>query len=236
MTLSVPLPDGRRVRVASEVSDRLLCGVQVLCPVAVSGNHEVDTATENLSRELVTRYSGLKPAEIPALTEARNLYKSFGVDPSRHRPSSEALLRRVLKGRGLYQINNAVDCCNLASLGFLLPVGMYDLDRVEGDIDMRVGRPGEEYPGIRKDMVHLEGRLGLFDQEGPFGSPTSDSARTCVSASTRNILAVVMATASYCPAAMSGNLDTFGNLFIQYCQATEIFRTVLGSDLQTSEE
>ena len=236
MTLAAELPDGRRIRIAPEIGDRLSCGILALGPVTVGDNPAVAVETGELSVELAARYAGLAPAEIPGLADARNLYKSFGVDPSRHRPSSEALLRRVLKEKGLYRINSAVDCCNLASLGFLLPVGMYDLDLVVGDVDLRTGSPGEEFPGIRKGMVHLEGRLGLFDQDGPFGTPTSDSARTSVSEATRNILAVIMATAGYSPAAMVEHLDTFGGLFAQHCQAGEIFRAVLGAESGAGEE
>ena len=236
MTLTAHLPDGRRIRIVPEISERLLCGVLVLNPVTVSDNPAVAIETDTLSRELATRYAGLPPAEISGLAEARRLYKSFGVDPSRHRPSSEALLRRVMKGKGLYQINNAVDSCNLASLEFLLPIGMYDLDRVSGDVDLRTGREGEEYPGIRKDMVHLEGRLGLFDQEGPFGSPTSDSDRTCVSNATRSILAVIMATADYSAAHMAENLNTFAGIFSRHCQATETFQAVLADDPETGQD
>ena len=137
-------------------------------------------------------------------------------------------MRRVLKGQDLYRINNAVDACNLASLRFLLPIGMYDLDRVDGDVMLRVGKAGEEYPGIRKGPVHLEGRLGLFDATGPFGSPTSDSARTSVSDATRRILAVVMATHDYPDADMARNLGFFSKLFVRHCRATERRQAVLG--------
>ena len=123
MTLAAVLPNGRRIQILPQISDRLSCGVLVLGPVTVGEDASVAIETDDISGALTARYSGLTPAEIPGLAEARRLYKSFGVDPSRRRPSSEALLRRVLKGKGLYQINNAVDCCNLASLRFLLPVG-----------------------------------------------------------------------------------------------------------------
>lgn len=236
MTLIAQLPAGRRIQISTLISDRLSCGILALCPVTVSKNHSVAIEIEEISSELAARHAGLTPAEIPGLAEARRLYKSFGVDPSRHRPSSEALLRRVLKGKGLYQINNAVDSCNLASLRFLLPVGMYDLDLVVGDVELRAGTPGEEFPGIRKGMVNLDGRLGLFDEQGPFGSPTSDSARTCVTEATRNILAVIMATADYSPRAMAENLDTFGDLFVRHCQATETFRSVLVGGLPERQD
>ena len=150
------------------------------------------------------------------------------MEPTRHRPSSEALLRRLLQGKGLYRLGSLVDTCNLASLTFLLPIGMYDLARIRGDVVLRTGAPGEEYAGIRKGPVHLEGRLGLFDDEGPFGSPTSDSARTSTSADTRTVLAVVMATGAYPAAAMAEHLVVFGDLFAAHCGGRTVLTAVLG--------
>ena len=226
--LGTRLPDGRALSIADEAADRLSCGILVMSGVQVRDNPAVAEATSALGRDLAQVFQGLQPSEIPGLTEARNLYKSFGMDPSRHRPSSEALLRRVLKGKDLYRISNVVDTCNLASLSFLLPVGMYDLARVRGDVVLRTGRPGESYQGIRKGEVNLAGRLGLFDDEGPFGSPTSDSARTCTGEATRGILAVIMATAGFPGEKMDKNLGLFSHRFQVFCGASETFRALLG--------
>jgi len=224
---SCKLPDGRRVTIAPEASGRLSCGILVLEGIRVADNPAVGAATKELAASLAEQYRGLLPSEIPGLVEARNLYKSFGMDPSRHRPSSEALLRRVLRGKDLYHISNVVDSCNLASLGFLLPVGMYDLERVTGNVVLRTGLEGEQYAGIRKGDVHLDGRLGLFDETGPFGSPTSDSERTCTSDETQIILAVIMATAGYDRRDMESNLSTFSGRFQAFCEAREVFRDIL---------
>src|SRR6185436_16071935 len=83
----------------------------------------------------------------------RTMYKRVGLDPTKTRPSSEALLRRVRKGDTLPRINSLVDVCNWCSLEFQLPYGLYDASRVDGDIELRIGREGESYPGIRKDEV-----------------------------------------------------------------------------------
>jgi DNA/RNA-binding domain of Phe-tRNA-synthetase-like protein len=105
---------------------------------------------------------------------------------------------------------------------------MYDLDKVQGDVMVRTGRRGEHYPGIRKGTVHLEGRLGLFDQAGPFGSPTSDSSRTCTSQETRTLLTVIMATSSCSSNDMERHLSLFSGNFQKFCGARESFRAVLG--------
>lgn len=121
----------------------------------------------------------------------RGLYRRFGIDPTKTRPSSEALLRRVQRGQPWPAINSLVDVCNECSLAAQLPFGLYDMDRIVGDVILRRGGPGEEYEGIRKAMVHLAGRPALFDDLGPFGNPTSDSARTMVTTETTRALVVV---------------------------------------------
>ena len=123
----------------------------------------------------------------------RTMYKRVGIDPTKRRPSSEALLRRVRKGEGLPRINSMVDVCNWCSLEFQLPYGLYDAAHIEGGVVLRLGKEGESYPGIRKDDVHVGGRITLADNRGPFGNPTSDSARTMVTPATTRALVVVFA-------------------------------------------
>jgi DNA/RNA-binding domain of Phe-tRNA-synthetase-like protein len=140
------------------------------------------------------QHAGQPPAEIPGVAETRALFHRLGVDPTKTRPSSEALLRRIVQGKGLPRVNLAVDLCNLCSVEHQLPLGLYDRERVLGGVQARVGRDGEGYGGIRKQRVNLAGRLLLADDEGPFGAPTSDSERTAVTAGTTRLLVVV-----FCP-------------------------------------
>ena len=91
-----------------------------------------------------------------------------------------------------------VDICNWCSLEFQLPYGLYDLSAIEPPIDLRLGAEGEEYQGIRKDVVHVAGRMTLADQRGPFGNPTSDSARSMVTPSTVRALLHRLCTRSSC--------------------------------------
>lgn len=130
------------------------------------------------------------PEEIAAV---RTMYKRVGIDPTKRRPSSEALLRRIRKGEPLPRINSMVDVCNWCSLEFQLPYGLYDAARIQGDVVLRLGKEGESYPGIRKDEVHVGGRITLADDAGPFGNPTSDSARTMVTTETQRALVIVFA-------------------------------------------
>ena len=130
--------------------------------------------------------------ESPQIIATRAAYKALGKDPARYRGSAEALLRRVIGGKGLPQINAVVDVINLVSVESRLPVGLYDLDHVSGDILFRAGRAGETYKGIGKYDLNLEGLPLFSDNAGPHGSATSDSERTMVTAETKEILAVII--------------------------------------------
>lgn len=220
MTARIRLPDARTVSLGPDVAPLLHCGLLVAESVRVAPAPALTRETEEHAAHLRQFHAGKLPSQIGPLQEARRLYRAAGMDPTRHRPSSEALLRRVLQGKSLYVISNVVDACNLASLKFLLPIGLYDLARIQGDVELRLGRDGEGYAGIRKGAVNVDRRLGLFDREGAFGSPTSDSARTCVTEATARIMAVIMATRSYPDQAMRDNVDLLADLLNRHCGAT----------------
>ena len=142
--------------------------------------------------------------DVPGVEEARALYKAVGLDPTKTRPSNEALLRRVLKGEALYTVNTLVDALNLSSVREQMPFGLYDLDRVEPPVELRRGRPGESYEGIRKAAVNVDGRPVLSDARGAFGNPTSDSARTMITLDTRRTLVIAYAPATATGVARAG--------------------------------
>jgi DNA/RNA-binding domain of Phe-tRNA-synthetase-like protein len=130
--------------------------------------------------------------ESPQFLATRAAYKSLGKDPARYRGSAEALLRRIISGKGLPQINPVVDIINLVSVESRLSIGLYDLAHIEGDITFRVGRAGETYKGIGKYDLNLEGLPVFSDARGPHGSPTSDSERTMVTSNTSHVLAIII--------------------------------------------
>jgi DNA/RNA-binding domain of Phe-tRNA-synthetase-like protein len=130
--------------------------------------------------------------ESPDITATRAAYKALGKDPARYRGSAEALVRRIIAGKGLPQINAVVDVINLVSVESRLSVGLYDLAHVSGDIVFRAGRAGETYKGIGKYDLNLEGLPVFCDAVGPHGSPTSDSERTMVTAETKRVVAIIV--------------------------------------------
>ena len=150
---------------------------------------QVEMVSRQQARDFVLDRLG----EYEQIAAVRGLQKSFGFDPTRYRPSSEALLRRVLKGSGLHQINSAVDVNNLCSLEFLLPMCIYDLRHVQGQVVVRVGEPGEEYPGIGRQVFQIVNKVIIADEQGVMGSTVSDSERTKVTTETKNILLAIYA-------------------------------------------
>lgn len=169
----------------------------------------VERACRELEERLRESYGRLsQPGEIPRVQAVRHMFHALHIDPTKVRPSSEALLRRVLKGKELYRISNAVDICNLCSLETLIPMGLYDLATIRGGVRLMLGGRDAGYDGIRKDRVHVEGRPALVDAEGPFGAPTSDSFRTRVRESTRDLLLVVFAPAGLDASEVEAIIDT----------------------------
>lgn len=123
----------------------------------------------------------------------RAMFRAWEMDPSKYRPSSESLLRRVVQGKGLYRVSDVVDIGNLGSIETGWPYGYYDRSMIRPPVVFRLGVASEAYEGIGKRAWHLEGRPVLADSEGPFGSPISDSTRTMIMGSARDVLMVIYA-------------------------------------------
>jgi len=150
----------------------------------------------------------------------RSGYKALGKDPARYRGSAEALIRRILSGKQFPQINTVVDIINLVSVESRLPIGLYDLDHVKGDITFRAGRAGETYKGIGKYDLNLEDLAVFSDEEGPHGSPTSDSERTMVTLNTTHVAAVFISFGG--PDSLQDFCDRMAALFTRYAQGHDI--------------
>ena len=130
--------------------------------------------------------------DMPAIQATRAVYKKCGKDPSRYRPSGEALVRRMLKGHDLYQINTAVDLINLASIAYGYSIGGFDADRIAGDtLTLGIGQAGEPYEGIGRGPLNIEGLPVYRDGKGGIGTPTSDHERTKLTGETTRLLALV---------------------------------------------
>jgi DNA/RNA-binding domain of Phe-tRNA-synthetase-like protein len=153
--------------------------------------NEYPTLLELIQRELTDLQNQLSVediSKIPSIQSSRIGYKSLGKDPARYRLSAEALLRRVVKGKGLYQVNNVVDLLNLTSVKSGFSIGGYDAEKIEGDVQLSIGKANEPYEAIGRGDLNIEFLPTFRDQKGPFGSPTSDSVRTMVTPKTQQFL------------------------------------------------
>ncbi|MBI3668558.1 MAG: hypothetical protein HY237_02080 [Acidobacteria bacterium] len=164
---------------------------------------EMDAVCKQLRRERTLE----DVAEMPPVRAVRAMFRAWGVDPVRYRPSSEALLRRVVQGKGLYRISNVVDLNNLGSIETAWPYGTYDRAALAPPLALRLGQAGEKYEGLGKQTWHLAGRPVLVDRRGPFGSPISDSVRTMITEAASAVLTVVFAPASSVVGALEQALE-----------------------------
>ncbi len=132
-------------------------------------------------------------AKMSQVSEARKVYRALGKDPTRYRLSSDSLMRRVVKSQGLYQVNDIVDLNNLLSLESGHSIGTYDLDKLEGPILYGIGTASEDYTGIGRGQLNIDGLPVLKDKIGSFGSATSDSERSMVTLDTKRVLMNIIA-------------------------------------------
>ncbi len=149
---------------------------------------EIDSLSDEYRATLTTE--SLK--QMTSIQATRRIYKACGKDPSRYRPSGEALVRRVLQGKKLYQIDTLVDLINLASMKYGYSIGAFDADKFSGDtLTLGIGREGEPYEGIGRGMINIAGMPVYRDSIGGVGTPTSDHERTKVTLSTTHLLVLV---------------------------------------------
>lgn len=149
---------------------------------------EIEALCGKLCRELTTE--SLK--DITSIAATRRVYKACGKDPSRYRPASEALIRRTLQGKELYQRDTLVDLVNLASIAFGYSIGGFDADKFVGDtLTLGIGREGEPYEGIGRGMINIHGLPVYRDAEGGVGTPTSDHERTKMTLDTRHLVVLI---------------------------------------------
>lgn len=145
-----------------------------------------------LCEDYRSRFTTVNIKEMSAIEATRRVYRACGKDPSRYRPSSEALIRRIVQGKPLYQIDTLVDLVNLASMKYGYSIGGFDADKFVGDtLTLGVGESGEPYEGIGRGMLNIEGMPVYRDQMGGVGTPTSDNERTKIDLTTTHVLILV---------------------------------------------
>jgi DNA/RNA-binding domain of Phe-tRNA-synthetase-like protein len=187
------------------------------CRVAASSD-ALRKTYEDVAAAARKRFSNSPLGEHPVVCGVRQLFKSSGIDPSRYRPSGEALVRRIIRGQSLYNINCIVDINNICSIGSLFPLGSYDCHHSVGDINIRLGTDEESYEGIGK-QIRISGKLVSADSEGAFGSPIADSNRTKITESTREVLVLLYAPESTDDRDIAETLSRFVSLASEHAGA-----------------
>ena len=155
--------------------------------------------------------------DVPRTQVARSLFRALGFDPTKTRPSSEALLRRALKRKPFYAINTLVDVGNWCSLDFLLPLGLFDRKNITDHVTLRVGHPEETYEGIDGKPVNLAGQYVLADGRGPFGSPVKDSRRTSITHKTSEAVMMILSPVDYDHARLTSEAKTAAARMVEVC-------------------
>ena len=176
---------------------------------------EIDSWAEKFRKELTTET--LK--QLPGIQATRKVYKACGKDPSRYRPASEQLIRRMLQGKELYQIDSLVDLVNLASIVYGYSIGGFDADKIVGDtLTLGIGREGEPYEGIGRGMLNIAGLPVYRDAQGGVGTPTSDNERTKMTLQTTHLVVLINGYDGN-RERVAANAQFIQDLIRKYCQS-----------------
>ncbi len=204
--------------------------IETICPGFVGACVEAEVVntpySEGLWREIHALGEQLRSSltteslkKLSGIAATRRVYKACGKDPSRYRPASEALIRRMLQGKELYQIDTLVDLINLASIKFGYSIGGFDANKFVGDtLTLGIGKTGEPYEGIGRGMLNIEGLPVYRDAVGGVGTPTSDNERTKITLSTSRLCVLINGYDGN-ETQVRANADYILHLLRYYCQS-----------------
>lgn len=206
-------------------------GFRHACPgfrgVAISADIVNSEPDDALWCEIDSRVAAYREAytvdsvkDIDAIRATRDAYRALGKDPSRYRPSAEALCRRVLRGMQLYRVSTVVDLVNLVSMETGYSIGGFDADKIVGDrLVLGVGRDGEPYEGIGRGPLNIASLPVYRDGAGGIGTPTSDNERTKIDLATSHLLLIVNSYGATSPDDAAEELEA---LLLKYASASNI--------------
>ena len=176
---------------------------------------------EDAAQEITQRFELLELNQRPAIAATRHLYRTLGKDPSRYRVSSEALCRRIIRGLGIYRLTTLIDVVNLVSIKSGYAISGLDRDRIAGDrLTMSVGRADDEFNGIGRGPLNIEGMPVYRDAAGPIATPTSDEERTKFTEQTVNVQININAFGPEMP--LEQAVAWMADLLVKYAQGTRI--------------
>lgn len=153
---------------------------------------EITKAFDEITKEYQQKYQIEEVTKIEKIKQTRDGYKLLGKDPSHTRPACEALLRRIIKNGNIYRLGDAIDIGNYISIKLMKSVCMVDLDKIVGDINIRIGNTNDIYEGINRGLINVSNIPLYTDDVSPFGNPTSDTLRTAITSKTENVLIMLI--------------------------------------------
>jgi len=207
------------------------------CPAMTLGCIQAQVTVKNSSSALweeIQQYCDVLTQEIPIeelaavpkIKDGREVYKNLGKAPSKYRLSVEALIRRVLQGKGVYKINNVVEINNLISLKSKFAVGSYNIEHLQPPVSLLVGKAGQQYKGIGKELINIENLPILTDAAGSFGSPTSDSERAMITDTVKEIIMCIFSFSGQND--MEEYLQSAKELLARYADGKNIETKIIG--------
>jgi DNA/RNA-binding domain of Phe-tRNA-synthetase-like protein len=215
-----------------QISDsikRVLPDIRLGCIQAkvgiVPSSRELLSYIDQMIEERKNRLTIEEVSKIIVIADTKGAYRKLGKDPSRYRPSAEALIRRIVQGKGLYRVNNIVDALNIISIKHGFSIGGYDVEKIDGMVTLGVGGAGEPYEAIGRGLLNIEDLPVLRDARGVFGSPTSDSLRTMIKDSTTSFLMVFFDFRK--SELLEAALRDAENVLKRYCTAKKVELSVL---------
>lgn len=199
-----------------QTNDQLKIGIIHYTKIVVSESPQMIKGRTQLYQENLY----LELAETPVtqregIAEWRTVWKSFGADPNRYRHAAESLMRRIAKQNYLAPFHSAVDLNNFFSLQYEIPIGIYDVAKLSGDMEVLLGDEQTGYEGLNGRFNSLNNILYSKDQEGAFGSPFVDSVRTAVTEETSEAIQIFYLRPSLDESECNQLLQSAGRMFTQ---------------------
>ncbi len=217
-----------RLSISKKLKDlfpRLILGVVYANVTVEKSSKELWDLINKESQKIISEFTLDKLPSTSGIFELREAYKKLGKSPSRYRGSAEALIRRLLQGKELYRVNNIVDINNLVSICSRFPVGSYDIESISFPVQFRIGKKGEKYKGIGKQVINVASLPVFCDTDGPYGSPTSDSEKAMIKINTKSIMMVIISFSG--ESKINEYLSFAENLLVKYAHGKEISKLIV---------
>ena len=218
----------KKISIAKSIIEKLP-GVRLgclQCSVQIEpSNENILSLADSIFSNIIATLDESHISQKPAIKETKDAYRILGKDPSRYRPSAEALTRRIVKGKDLFWINNVVDILNLISLESGFSIGGYDADKISSKVEFGVGKTDEPYEAIGRGTFNIENLPVFRDDTGAFGSPTSDSTKTMVTDQTTNFLMIIIDFAGN--KKLKHTIEKSKSLYRQYAKVSDLETSIV---------